>query len=75
MSLGISDCGAPKLKWDGTIYVGSSADSAVIGRKNGETIIVPANDQKFDVMTCTDTFYELQEAYKQLLDKCEKWRP
>lgn len=69
----MTDCGAPKLDWHGKIYVGSSADQALVGKDNGEIVVIPADDPKFDEMTCTDTFAELQDAYKRLLDKCQKW--
>ena len=73
LNLAISDCSGPKLKWNGTIYVGSSTDQAVIGKKNGEIVVIPSSDERFDSMTCTDTFAELQSAYNDLLGKCERW--
>lgn len=76
LSLGIAGCptNAPKLNWDGTIYVGSSDDLGVVGRINGVDTVVACDSEKFNEMTCTDKFAELQEAYADLLNKCERWK-
>lgn len=74
VSLSLSACETPELDWKGTIYVGSSDGQALVGKIDGKTVIVYPSEPQFDSMVCTDTFAELQESYKRMMDKCERWR-
>lgn len=69
----LSSCSGPQLNWNGTIYVGSSKDEAVIGKVDGQPIVVKCSDPKFDSMTCTDDIKGLINAYDALIKSCKKW--
>lgn len=74
LSLGVNSCGAPKLNWNGEILVGDSKEKALIGKVNGVIDRVPADDPRFDQMTCTDDMAGLTAAYDDLISQCKSWK-
>ena len=72
--LATNSCSGPALDFKGTIYVGSSEDQAVIGKVNGEPVVIKCDDPKMDSMTCTDDFAGLQKSYDDVIKQCKAWK-